>query len=49
MGLQHTELRTLRCPWSIDKFFKLIFTYLPEPRAEDAMADSYLVQKFLVI
>ena len=26
--LQHGELRTLRCPWSIDKLFKLIFTYI---------------------
>ena len=25
--LQHSELRTLRFPWSIDKLFKLIFTY----------------------
>ena len=25
--LQHSELRTLRCPWSIDKFFNFIFAY----------------------
>ena len=25
--MQHCELRTIRCPWSIDKLFKLIFTY----------------------
>ena len=25
--LQHSELRTLRCPWSVDKFFNFIFTY----------------------
>ena len=24
---QHGELRTIRCPWSIDKLFKHIFTY----------------------
>ena len=24
--LKHSELRTLRCPWSIDKLFNLIFT-----------------------
>ena len=24
---QHSELRTLRCPWSIDKFLNFIFTY----------------------
>ena len=27
-GMQHGELRALRCPWSIDKLFKLIFTYI---------------------
>ena len=26
--LQHSELRTLRCPQSIDKLFKLIFSYI---------------------
>ena len=26
--LQHSELCTLRCPWSMNKFFKLIFTYI---------------------
>ena len=25
--LQHSELRTLRCPWSVDKFFNFIFAY----------------------
>ena len=25
--LQHSELRTLRCPWSVDKLFNLTFTY----------------------
>ena len=25
--MQHSELCTFRCPWSIDKLFKLIFTY----------------------
>ena len=26
--MQHGELRTIRCSWSIDKLFKLIFTYI---------------------
>ena len=26
--MQHGELRTIRCPWSIDMLFKLIFTYI---------------------
>ena len=26
--MQHGELRTIRCPWSIDKLIKLIFTYI---------------------
>ena len=26
--MQHGELRTDRCPWSIDKLFKLIFTHI---------------------
>ena len=28
--MQHGELRTIRCPWSIDKLFKLIFTYISD-------------------
>ena len=25
--MQHDELRTTRCPWSVDKLFLLISTY----------------------
>ena len=28
--LQHSELRTPRCPWSVDKFFNFIFTYFSD-------------------
>ena len=28
--MQHGELHTIRCPWSIDKLFKLIFTYISD-------------------
>ena len=28
--MQHDELRTDHCPWSIDKLFKLLFTYISD-------------------
>ena len=41
----NTELRTHRCPWSIDKFFTLIFTYFFITRNRDSHGTSSINKK----